>query len=485
MPATQEPQQSQQTQQSPRAQGGGGQQSLRGGRTTAPASGGMVADQAAVSPNCQLPQKYTVQRGDSFWTIAEKTLGTGTSWIKVWTANRDQVPSKHALRPGMVLTIPPRADVEQCDPEAGEGRSETYVVRRGDNLQKIAAARLGDADRWQELWKWNEHEVPNPSFLRVGQKIWLGPDRPAPFAPRPQPRPDDVDTGGGGQQDQEPAPQQTQTTYEVRPGDNLSLIAKKALGDSGRWRDIWDWNRGQLPNPNALRVGMVLRVDGAAPQRPAPTEHDQAGPQDGGQHGPQGQLATGNTPLERNIADLYNSKGKLILSEAARLGIEPEVALAVMNTESGGKGFRNGKLVIRFEAHIFRDLTNQRVWVRHTGRQADEYDAFQRARAVDNEAAHDSISMGSSQIMGFNAERIGYSSATEMFEDFMQRESAHVKGFFEFVRTSRGLLNAAKNKKWATFARLYNGPDYARNAYDTKMAAAYGAARKVLARLNG
>ncbi len=86
--------------------------------------------------------------------------------------------------------------------------------------------------------------------------------------------------------------------------------------------------------------------------------------------------------------------------------------------------------------------------------------------------------------MGFNAERIGYANATEMFEDFMQRESAHVNGFFEFVRTSRGLLNAAKTKKWATFARLYNGPDYASNAYDTKMAAAYGAARRVLSRLS-
>ncbi len=373
--------QSQQPQPQPSpSHSGGNQQAQRPGRAAAAASGGMAADQAAVSPNAQRTQQYTVQRGDSFWTIAEKTLGSGSSWIKVWTANRDQVPSKHALQPGMVLTIPPRADVEQRDPNAGEGRSETYVIRRGDNLQKIAATRLGDAGRWQELWKWNEREVPNPSFLRVGQQIWLGPDRPASFAPRPLPRPDDRSADGGGDGHQDPEPQPERSTYEVRPGDNLSLIAKKTLGDSGRWRDIWDWNRGDLPNPNALRVGMRLRVDGAAPQRQAPAQQDQNGPQDGGQHGPEGQLATGTTPLERNIADLYNSKGKLILSEASRLGIEPEVALAVMETESGGQGFRNGNLVIRFEAHIFRDLTNQRVSVRHTGRQSDEYDAFQRAR---------------------------------------------------------------------------------------------------------
>ncbi len=33
--------------------------------------------------------------------------------------------------------------------------------------------------------------------------------------------------------------------------------------------------------------------------------------------------------------------------------------------------------------------------------------------------------------------------------------------------------NALKNKDWGTFARLYNGPAYAQNKYDIKLAEAY------------
>jgi hypothetical protein len=36
-----------------------------------------------------------------------------------------------------------------------------------------------------------------------------------------------------------------------------------------------------------------------------------------------------------------------------------------------------------------------------------------------------------------------------------------------------GLDDELKAKDWAGFARYYNGPEYKKNAYDTKLAAAY------------
>ena len=70
-----------------------------------------------------------------------------------------------------------------------------------------------------------------------------------------------------------------------------------------------------------------------------------------------------------------------------------------------------------------------------------------------------------------------------MFDDMSASEKAQAAGFFEFVRTSRGLTRAARNKDWPTFARLYNGAGYAANAYDVKLAAAYAASNRVLSRL--
>ena len=54
-----------------------------------------------------------------------------------------------------------------------------------------------------------------------------------------------------------PAPK----TYTVKPGDTLWAIAKKTLGDGGRWREIYNKNRNVIgPDPNKIYPGQVLRI---------------------------------------------------------------------------------------------------------------------------------------------------------------------------------------------------------------------------------
>ncbi len=192
-----------------------------------------------------------------------------------------------------------------------------------------------------------------------------------------------------------------------------------------------------------------------------------------------GGLAVGQTWLEQNMAAIYNTKGRFVYQQSQALGFEAAIGAAVLSVESGGSGHVNGKLKIRFESHIFQNRSGQYVGVNHTGAQADEYAAFEQAKTVNRTAAYESISMGAAQIMGFNAQRVGYGSAEEMFDEFQVSLAAQLAGMFEFVRTSKTLHNAAKAKDWATFAYYYNGAGYKANAYDTKMANAYVAYKKV------
>ena len=54
---------------------------------------------------------YTVQPNDRLWTIAERHYdGRGVNWRLIYEANRDQLDSPDALRPGMELIIPPQPE---------------------------------------------------------------------------------------------------------------------------------------------------------------------------------------------------------------------------------------------------------------------------------------------------------------------------------------------------------------------------------------
>jgi nucleoid-associated protein YgaU len=49
---------------------------------------------------------YRIKSGDSLWKIAERELGDGLKWQKIYDANRSRLPSKTDLKVGTVIVIP-------------------------------------------------------------------------------------------------------------------------------------------------------------------------------------------------------------------------------------------------------------------------------------------------------------------------------------------------------------------------------------------
>ncbi len=66
---------------------------------TAPTAG-------APRPQPVLPEfaSYTVQKGDTFWSIAQRTLGQGNRWKEIEQANPGVTAAR--LKPGQVIKIP-------------------------------------------------------------------------------------------------------------------------------------------------------------------------------------------------------------------------------------------------------------------------------------------------------------------------------------------------------------------------------------------
>lgn len=171
---------------------------------------------------------------------------------------------------------------------------------------------------------------------------------------------------------------------------------------------------------------------------------------------------------------------------AFRIGCEIEVVKAVAAVESRGGGFDpEGFPKTLFEGHWFHRETGGKYslthptlsyarWTRaHYGRtwQAEKA-RLNAAIALDRTAALKSASWGMFQIMGGNHAKCGFSTVQEFVNAMCESEGAQLDAFVSFI-LSTGLGSALREKDWARFARGYNGPAFAKNKYDEKLAAAY------------
>ena len=55
----------------------------------------------------------------------------------------------------------------------------------------------------------------------------------------------------------------------MQPGDTLSAIAKKFLGNANDYMDIFNANRDQLTDPDKIKPGQVLKIPQHARSSPA------------------------------------------------------------------------------------------------------------------------------------------------------------------------------------------------------------------------
>ena len=180
------------------------------------------------------------------------------------------------------------------------------------------------------------------------------------------------------------------------------------------------------------------------------------------------------------------------LERAARaLGVELAAVRAVNEVESKGHGMLpdTGKPVILFERHVFWKQLQQRgidpapaaarspsILSQQPGGYrggAAEYVRLASAIYIDRAAALESCSWGAFQIMGYHWKDLGYDSIDQFVECMSSSEAEQLEAFVRFIANDKALLAALKGRKWAVFARLYNGPNYAANLYDVKLARAY------------
>jgi hypothetical protein len=92
--------------------------------------------------------------------------------------------------------------------------------------------------------------------------------------------------------------------------------------------------------------------------------------------------------------------------------------------------------------------------------------------ALNPDAALQSTSWGIGQVMGQYFSLAGYSDVETLVAAMIESEGAQLDAFRAYLESTR-LAAPLRSHDWASFARGYNGPDYAANHYDTQLSAAY------------
>lgn len=169
----------------------------------------------------------------------------------------------------------------------------------------------------------------------------------------------------------------------------------------------------------------------------------------------------------------------------AIIGVGEDEIHAFMEVEAAGSGFDSqGRPKMLFEPHVFyrnlsgeqreeavrRDLAYPR-W----GQQPYPRDSYPRlieAMAINETAALKASSWGLGQILGENYSMVGYDTPQEMVIAFMDDEETHLEAMIRFV-IAAGIDDDIRAHRWATVARVYNGPGYKKHNYDGRLAAAY------------
>jgi nucleoid-associated protein YgaU len=156
--------------------------------------GGAQADgeqQPTQTPISEDQKEYTVQEGDTLWSIAERRYGSGYNYTDIIETNDLQNPDD--LAKGQKLVLPDveaktatedvqgeQAEADQSEsPQAQEGEQQAepdtqvtqYTVQAGDSLAIISEKVYGTQENWQRIAEANN--IMNPDHIAVGMTLMI------------------------------------------------------------------------------------------------------------------------------------------------------------------------------------------------------------------------------------------------------------------------------------------------------------------------
>lgn len=229
----------------------------------------------SLSSDNPLDKENAAKLGEKPAAKAEATDGTSTL-LSVNVQPTAPAATPEAAPVAAPVAVPPAAPAVTLPAgsllKTSEGLSASfddkrlfYTWQQGDGWVKLAERLYGNGAKFSLLKNANEGR----DDIQPGEKILVpifdvetmaaAPEQAAPSAqPAAQPaaKPAAKSTKGAKKE----ALMTGGKIHEVKKGESLWKIAKSELGDGNRWKEIYELNKDQMKSPEAVRLGMKLKL---------------------------------------------------------------------------------------------------------------------------------------------------------------------------------------------------------------------------------
>lgn len=120
---------------------------------------------------------YTVQKGETWWSIAFNYYGSMDKTVtdKIKNANKNLYPSADDhLKPGDTITLPGEGIMNPVTLSSLNSMAGIYVVKAGDTLAQLAKKYYGSAALWKNIYEANKDRVIIVNNIpMIYEKQWL------------------------------------------------------------------------------------------------------------------------------------------------------------------------------------------------------------------------------------------------------------------------------------------------------------------------
>ncbi len=157
--------------------------------------------------------------------------------------------AKEAVKPETVISEPVKKEVVEIKPVAKQKPASVYVVSPSDSLAKIAKKFYGEENgnklsSIEKIYSANKDKLKSIDEIYVGQKLIIP-------SLKEQAK------------NQSQKPEESKGNfrlYIVKESDSLWQIADEHLGSGERYNEIVQLNKSILKNPEALAIGIKLKL---------------------------------------------------------------------------------------------------------------------------------------------------------------------------------------------------------------------------------